>query len=94
MNYKCRLIIAVQSRQACDAKCLRLCAESACDGACAGTYDKCIGRDIFSLKACCDPNDQCVKFSKWYGQCRPKDNGRFDDDWLGVAVDCNGATST
>lgn len=62
--------------------------ESACDGACAGTYDKCIGRDIFSLKACCDPDDECVKFNKYFGQCRPKSNPRFDDDWLGVAVDC------
>lgn len=41
-----------------------------------------------SLKNCCDDDFECVKFSKWYGQCRPKASTRFDDDWLGVAVDC------
>jgi hypothetical protein len=46
---------------------------AACAGNCVNTLKKCAGKGINGVLPCCSEKNWCVKDTKDYAQCRPKD---------------------
>lgn len=57
-----------------------------CGGECAGTYDKCDGKDFDAPLACCEPDYVCYVKNDDYSQCRPMGDSPLG--WYGDVSDC------